>query len=166
MATLITRSFLENMGRTDLRPDLACIVNGKVVTWADVMRNRRARQARELEWRRRDHTGRWRALRLSVRYYDMFIMGGWHAYLHAAGGYEYWLRYDRYKEELMALLPLLPPLLPADDWHAWLKLFARAYRVGTADRRPRGALTIWARCTGRGPHLRPHEFALTRGGDL
>lgn len=161
MATLITRSFIVNMGGTP-PPDLAYVLNGRVVTWAEVMVNRRARQARELEWRRRDHRGRWRPLRLSVRYYDMFIMGGWHGYLHGAAGFEHWLRYDRYKAELMKLIPLLPPLLPADDWGAWLKLFARAYQTGVADRKPCGATTVWARCTGHGPHLQLHEFALTK----
>ncbi len=50
-----------------------------VITWADVMRQRREEQARILEnklW-----CDPWRAYRLWVAYLDQDLMGGWHAFL-------------------------------------------------------------------------------------
>lgn len=146
-------------------PDVACYVNGEPVTWAEVMEIRRERQRRILEWKRRDFAGRWRPVRVTVRYFDQWLKGGWHTYFDAAGGYSHWVRKDRYERALMEMFPVRnprSPLFPVANFYEWMEAFARTYTKGQFCRRPRGCRIIWARMTGRGHWADVEELAPVR----
>lgn len=152
MSTTIMRSALEFWGHNPA-PDVARVEidhpggDRRVVTWADVMRERREDQA----WRLANKTTvrhPWRAYRLWVAYFDQDIFGGWHAFLDDFRGDRRgrWLtRYRDVPDRFMRLFPagLVLGDSPYDRLQDWLPAFAKLYRRGTHCRRPRGRVYLW-----------------------
>jgi hypothetical protein len=143
MTTIIKRSALVFHGHNPA-PDVASVVvdhtgERRVVTWSDVMRNRRERQQRIL----RDKTTvrRLRAYRVYVEYFDQSLMGGWQAFIDRGDADHAWIDRDcRWlKEPLMKLFPILL----FGDWHEWKVEFARRFTRGQRDGRPRGCAFVW-----------------------
>lgn len=114
---------------------------------AEALRERREWQARRLEEKRR--VDRWRAYRLWVAYFDQPLMGGWQAFIGDFRGRrgEHWIDRDRswLKPLLMRAYPLLLPFGrdERERFGDWKEAFARAYRRGSQDGRPRGCAYLW-----------------------
>lgn len=155
MTTIITRKALMPGGLAYhpdriVPPDLVSIVidwrgERHVVTWAEVMANRRERQRLRLEWLR--SVDEWTACKLRVAYFDQALMGGWHAFLEDRRG-DTWIDRDA-KWQIPTLLKLFP--LGNGDWRAWKVAFAKKYKRRRQDRQPLGVVYLW-RC-GREPRI-------------
>lgn len=149
MTTIITRSALVFHGHNPA-PEVASICidhKGRhVVTWADVLRERRERQARRLEQLR--YVQPWRAARVLVAYFGQDLMGGWHAFLEDWRGRTSWrsIWVDRdgkgYVPDLMRLFPLCGLFA---DWTAWKIAFAKTYQRRRQHRKPVGVAALWWR---------------------
>lgn len=118
-----------------------------MVTWPEVMDRRRKRQTERLDLIRRTESRR--AWRLSVRYYDMTIMGGWQSHLDDWRGQSYgvWIDRDRswLKPMLMQAIPLglLPLGSEGDQWASWKVEFAHQFKRRMKDGRPMGVAYLW-----------------------
>lgn len=169
MTTIIRRSALVAWGRNP-PPELAYMVCGersgmlpahpdgrRVVTWPEVMEDRRERQREELA--RKRHVPEAKAHKLWVAYFDQRFYGGWHGFLENRDGCV-WLRdHDSAREKLMRLFPLVLPLESVEgdfrsQWALWMEEFARTYKRRTQDRRPVGVAYVWSADGTRGPFWR------------
>ena len=117
-----------------------------VVTWADVMRERRERQRQRLEYKRQ--VAEWRAYKLWVAYFDQPLMGGWHAFLETyRTGFDQRIWIDRDREwmrpKVMELFPLVAPCSEPMQWRRWKTAFAEAYERRRQDDQPLGVAYIW-----------------------
>lgn len=162
--TVITRSALVAWGHAP-PPELHHIERDhrgeRVVTWADVMQERREQQRRILLNKR--SSPELRAYRLWVGYFDQRLMGGWHAFLDR-GGEQVWIchRCPWLIPVVMNLFPLVLPGLP-DRWNRWKQAFAVEHARGRHHGRPRGVAFVWwdggksptAASVQRSPNLRP-----------
>jgi hypothetical protein len=169
MTTIISRSALAFHGH-DPAPDVHSVVidhrGRRVVTWADVMADRRARQERILA--RKRHVERERACRIWVAYFDQDLYGGWHAFLgdHRGRRGEAWVNKGRCDGPLASRLMDLFPLVldfgdsPKERFGRWMVAFARRYRRGTHHGRPRGCAFLWM---GPGHQLGPAIASPRRG---
>lgn len=154
MTPIIRRSACLAWGQTP-PPDLAWIIlneqpgQRRVVTWKDVMAQRRERQ-REILARKR--TGlELHAYRLRVAFYDQDLFGGWQAFLETYTGKEVWVdRHGGYplRQTLFTTYPLvLPygdpwrPQWPA--WEQWKVAFAQCYTRRHQARKPVGVTYVW-----------------------
>lgn len=169
MTTIIMRSALVAWGRNP-PPELAYVVAGeagflakhpnelRVVTWADVLAERRKRQKDQLAWKR--CAPKVRAYKLWVAYFDQPFYGGWHAFLENRDGCVWLRNHDFAREKLMRLFPLVLPLGSEEgdfrsQWALWMEEFARTYKRRTQDRRPVGVAYVWSADGTRGPFWRP-----------
>lgn len=141
--TIITRSALVFHGHNPA-PDVHSVViehrgpgGRRVVTWAEVMEARRERQ-RELLRRKRE-VPQIRAYKLWVAYFDMDLMGGWHAFLEDCRGdrYRIWVRADWIRSALMTAFPL------GEQWEAWKPNFATRFERRRQDGHPLGVTYLW-----------------------
>ncbi len=142
--TIIHRSALVFYGHNPA-PNVAAVVvdhEGRhVVTWDDVMRERREKQKRRLDQIR--YVEEWRAVKLWVAHFGNGLMGGWHAFIdgivQGCGGLHVWIDRDGkgYIDNLMRLFPL------ETDWHAWKQAFAKKYKKRRQDRKPVGVVYLW-----------------------
>jgi len=124
----------------------------RVVTWEDVMRKRREHQ--DLILKRRRHVESWRAIRLSVSFFDMNLMGGWQAFLDGIDYHQHvWIDRDM-KYATDAIMRLFPMGL-FDSWHEWKKEFAHRFKRRMQDKRPVGVAFLWQR--GNQLSLTPHS---------
>jgi len=143
MTSIIMRSALLAWGKTP-PPELASIVDGRVVTWAEVMERRRKWQ-RELLQRKREGAPAWRAYRLSVLYFDMDLMGGWQSFIEdfRGRGWSTWIDRDsrQLKPVLMDLFPLI--LSGGNKWEIWKQSFAEQFMRRLHDGRPSGVCNLW-----------------------
>lgn len=149
--TIINRSALIAWGRQNIPADLAYIQidhgrdSRQVVTWRDVMENRRKKQNERLRLIR--HVNQWRACKLWVAYFDQWLMGGWHAFIDSYRGDErhLWTRRGNFiTRGLMVEFPLVLPLGDeAQSFEAWKIEFAKRYQRGTHDGKPRGVAYVW-----------------------
>lgn len=148
MTTIITRSAAVFHGMP-IADDVASIVyeydqaEPQFVTWADVMADRRERQAARLDRKRNAGVVRWRAVRLWVAYYDQWLMGGWQAFVDDYRNRCAWIDRNRkyLKETLMSLFPLVLPI--GDQWSQWKIEFANRYRRRRHHRKPLGVQMLW-----------------------
>ena len=151
LSSVITRSALVAWGRNP-PPDLAYLTSNAcgdrhIVTWGEVMENRRKRQAERLELIRR-HVPL-RAYRFSVRYFDMPLMGGWQSALDDWRGQPYGRWPDRdlqwFKPLIMKAVPLglLALGSEGDQWAFWKTEFACKFKCRMRDGRPMGVAYIW-----------------------
>lgn len=152
LASLTTRSALIAWGRNP-PPELAyltCNERGdrRVVTWTEVIDNRRKWQAERLAIIRRGCATR-HAYRFEVRYFDMPLMGGWQSALDDWRGEPYGTWPDRdlkwFKPLIMQAIPLglLPLGSEGDQWAAWKIEFAHKFKRRMRDGRPMGVAYIW-----------------------
>lgn len=157
MTTIITRSALIAWGH---RPasNVASIVDGRVVTWQEVIANRRDWQRKRLQEIHSSGVITWRPCKLWVAYFDQRLMGGWHAFLEDRT-WRTWVDRDArsMKSRIMELFPLI---LPFDDeyeqWHAWKVAFAKAYRKRMQCKKAVGVRYVWQSDRGELRHSRPH----------
>lgn len=144
------RSALVYWGRKNIPSDLHSVVDGRVVTWDEVMAARRARQVDRL-WTKREWLVRpLRAWKVWVAYYDMPLMGGWQAFIeHYRPGFGFglvWIDRDRrwLKEILMKAFPLVLPLgKDWEQWEEWKIAFAKEFQRRRHDKRPLGVAYVW-----------------------
>ena len=150
-----------------LAPHLAGLMRerGQVreVTWAEILEQRRERQAERLQRKREWFVSSWRPVFIDVRYYDIQVYTGWHTYIYGIGGISFWFRGPHRDETVfMNMIPLRDGLFPVQSHEHWMEVFARTYQCGTQDKRPRGRLQIWARVSGTGHNATIHEYSLTK----
>lgn len=140
---LMTRSAMVFHGLNPA-PDVAAVVDRKIVMWADVMRRRRERNASNLERKRWVETDQ--AFKLWVAYFDQFPFGGRHAFLENRDE-RIWIDRDLAwsKQPLMGQFPLVL----TDDWDLWKIEFARQFQRRKMFRQPVGVAYIWKRADGR-----------------
>lgn len=150
MTTIITRSALVFHGHNP-PPNVASVVIElgvrRTITWDDVMRERRERQASILA-RRRDVGGdEWAATKLWVAYFGQNLMGGWQAFLDSRN-YHVWIDRDGklYKDRLMAIFQAPKHLFHQwNEWETWKEWFAKTFRRRTQCRKPLGVAYLWKR---------------------
>jgi len=156
---IMRRSFAEAMGFA-WPPEVACVVNGRRVTWAERREQKRQRQAERLE--------RIRSVEEPVIvpgyvwtfYIPGWLYTGWWCYLvtrHEQIPVAFRGRVDDGAAcQLMADIPL--GLLPMrENWPAWKAAFAQTYpRLKTKDPRKAGSLVGWV-------DLLRVRFARTKG---
>lgn len=158
----MTRSFAENFGLS-FPPNAAYLIkrggpsaSWQSVTWAEILEERRKKQARVLKYKRAHP--KMRAVLVSVR--------GRHTYIEGIGGFSEWLRggSDRWKElsetqlRLMEMFPMPQRSLFDVTWKEWVFWFARTYKRGTFNGQPRGVAYCWALCEGEGGFTRVREL--------
>lgn len=146
MTVIVTRSAVEFWSQGKAPPELAAIVDGRVVTWNDVMRLRREHQQRQLAAKR--CVVPLRACRIRVLYFDQFLMGGWQALIDDWRGPAFGAWIDRDRPHLMRPILEMFPLLPsspniARQWAEWKPVFAQRFARGMQDGRPRGVAHVW-----------------------
>lgn len=152
MTTIMTRSALIAWGQTP-PPDVAGIISDRpgsrrVITWHEVMAQRRQRQHAQLAHKR---AGRPRhAWRLMVAYYETAVFHGWQAVLDTYADRSVWIDRDRrgLRRQLMTVYPLVLPLgdpwltwWPA--WDQWKVAFAEQYTRRQQARKPLGVTYVW-----------------------
>lgn len=152
MTTIMTRKAVEYWGNRIPPPDLAYIVDGRVVTWAEVLENRWQHQ-RAILARKREPAESWRAVYIHVAHYGSGLMGGWQAMLYWIGGH-CWIDRDgkSFKDQLMRVYPL-GLLFP--DFYEWKREFARCYEKRRQCGHPVGIAFAW---------MCRHEIALEPSG--
>lgn len=142
--TIITASAAAFWGRP-LPAGVACVERDhrgeRAVTYAELGREKRERQARRLAAKREVRA--WRAVRLWVAYFDQSLMGGWHAFVEGLDLPRVWV--DRDRRHWEETLTRLYPVTLFAGWEDWKEAFARAHRAGTQDRRPLGMAYLWHR---------------------
>lgn len=151
MTAIIMRSALEFWGRENVAPDVYQVViddrGRRVVTYAEHMAAKRARQAEILRRIRERGDGDWQAWRLSVWWSPGlcgWIYRGYHAWLDRYDGQHEWLRDG--SPGLMRLFPFVLTLgSERDQWGEWMEAFVRAFPAGRKCGRRRGATIVWRR---------------------
>jgi hypothetical protein len=149
LSTIITRKALIHWGGQAPASNVTYIVaedHGPrtVVTWEDVHAARRERQRLILQRKRESKA--WRAVRLSVAYFDQDLMGGWQAFLDGIDPWDHvWIDRDGkpFIERIMEVVPL--PMLFKDNWHDWKIAFAQHYQRRRQDGKPVGVAFLWKR---------------------
>lgn len=144
--TIFSRSALVYHGKNPA-PDVHSVVIPRfgaapeTVTWSDIMAERCAWQAGILRCKRGAYDPVLRPFRLSVAYFDQFLMGGWQAMLDRVGE-SIWIDRDRdgVKVPLMRLFPLL---LDFSDWREWKVEFAHQFQRRRQDGHPVGIAMVW-----------------------
>ena len=138
------RSFAEAFG-FNWRPDVAMVVNGKPVTWAEVHENRRKRDERNVGWKRRVEEPAilpayvWTFFnRQSIPYH------GWYCYVvtrHDDIAVNF-LRFDReLAESIMRAVPL--GVSPTEaNFERWMRKFAKQHPRPRHPKDPRQAGSI------------------------
>jgi hypothetical protein len=152
MTTIMTRSALRAWGQSP-PADLAFVVSEghghrRVVTWADVMQQRRERQRWILARKRAGREPH--AYKLWVAFYDTTFFGGWHAFLETYTGQLVWIDKNRrfLRPTLMAVYPLVIPFGDPSRpswpvWEQWKVAFAQQYARRRHARKPLGVTYVW-----------------------
>jgi hypothetical protein len=148
----MNRKAMEFWGKNPA-PNVAAMVSDypghyRLITWGDVMENRRKRQAEQLLRIRALESARQEFYRVWVAYFDQSLMGGWQAFIDSRRTFNHygnWIDRDRrwLKPMLMEAFPLLLPLGSEHErWEAWKPEFAAQYSRGQQDGRPRGCCFV------------------------
>ena len=147
--TIITRSALIHWGQIfgkparDLAPDLHSIVDGRVVTWREVMEARTKRQQERLA-NKRTFTER-RVHRVWVAHFGTGLMGGWNAFIdrnnHEFGTWVCEARMSWMIPELMKAFPLVIPA--RENFELWQRTFAKEYERRRKCGKPVGVAYVW-----------------------
>lgn len=150
MTTIIMRSALIAHGHNP-PPDVARIeidhTGRRVITWDDVMRDRRERQAAKLAVKRAPAPA-YRPHRVWVAWFGTGLMGGWQAFIgdHRGNNWDVWIDRDRrwLIPDLLNLFPLAAMLGDENRrWETWKEAFSRVCRRGSHLGRPRGCAFVW-----------------------
>jgi hypothetical protein len=123
------------------------------------MDQRRARQAMILNRKRSGFANVRRAARLSVRYFDQDLLGGWHTYLDGVG-FSVWVRPGSFLVgDILARFPVSEPSLFSEIGllEDWMPTFAKRHQRGVFCGKPRGVAYCWIKIYGGYPQriLRP-----------
>lgn len=139
MSSIFTRKALEFWSSKKLRSDVAMVIDGRVVTWKQVMDCRRERQRLILARKRESESCH--AVRVTVAHYGDWLMGGWQTMLNWIGG-SCWVERDGkwFTDQLMALYPVV---LPMSDFSLWKQAFANDYRRRRQCNHPVGVAFLW-----------------------
>lgn len=143
MSSLMMRSFADAWG-LKWPADVAYVIDGKRVTYAEVRKARKGRQAEHLaRVLRRDGPCR-RPAHLWVFFVPGMIYGGWHLYLRTHKD-SWWLkRPEGIALDLMAAFPC--GILPiAENFHAWKEAFGASYRSDVGNRK-QAIIRGWVEC--------------------
>lgn len=146
---LITRSFADTMG-LDWPPEIACIVNDRRVTWAEMGEQKRQRQREELARKRRVEPPRIVPAYAWTFFVPGWLYAGWHCWL-VTRREQFGVRWsDRGKwsqpklaESIMRAWPM--GLLPMpENFERWMELLAKTRpRRHPRDPRRAGSLVGW-----------------------
>ncbi len=106
------------------------------------MEARRERQQAILDRKRAANP--WRAVRLTVAYFDQTLMGGWHAFLDSISGCGHvWIDRDaKYLQEHLMRLFVVNWFI---RWHEWKIAFANKFKRRMQDGKPVGVAFLWKR---------------------
>jgi hypothetical protein len=144
MTTVMHSSFAAAMG-FHWPKELAYIINGQRVTWAQVKADRIARQSRILKWKR----GFYGPVRHAAYVWTFKVevdipYGGWHLYIWALQ-HSWWLHWENeLAQDIMRRFPC--GLLPIkENFYEWKKAFAREHRRPGRFRQ-QGLLIGWIDC--------------------
>lgn len=136
MSYVMTRSFAEAMGCC-WPPEIASVVDGKPVTFAEIRRRRKERQQRAIRWKREMFVQQRAAIKVSV-YFDIECEV-WLAQLST-------VTIKQWAEEGDELKQIFPcGLLPFVSWNDWKQAFARQYKVDILNGQPRGLAYCWGK---------------------
>jgi len=138
MTSIFTRSALMFWSGGKVANNVHSVVDGRIVTWDEVMENRRSNQRRRLEQIR--YVTEFKAVKVWVGYFGADLMGGWNAFIE--NRYDrLWIDRDRkwLKEPLMKLFPVTL----FDDFDQWKTEFAKRYRRRTQRGKPVGVAFAW-----------------------
>ena len=145
MNSIMNRSFAQHMG-FKWRSDVACLVNGKAVTWREVHDRRRERQARILEWKRRVPEPLIAPCYLWTFFNSGFIYYGWYCYVVTLHD-EIAVNFRGFNEHLArSIMEAVPVgMLPVtENFERWMKKFAKTHpRKHPRDRRRAGSVVGW-----------------------
>lgn len=133
----MTRSFVDAMGGR-WPPEIASVVNGRPVTFAEIRQRRKERQTNTLNWKREMFVQHRAAIKVTV-YFDADCEV-WLARLSTVT-IEQWAREG--DESLRVLFPC--GLLPFVSWNAWKQAFAREHQVDAVNGQPRGLAYCWGK---------------------
>jgi hypothetical protein len=145
-----------------MRPACSIMTRSAVVHWGQVL-GRKTPIPNELAAvedgrmerleRKRQPAQEWRACKLWTAYFDMPLMGGWHAFLedYRGAGRRVWI--DRDCRSIIApLMKLFPLVLPftgnewdarhSDSWELWKIEFAKTFQRRRQDRKPLGVAYV------------------------
>jgi hypothetical protein len=139
MTTIIHRSAMPSR----FPPNVAMMIDGQPVTWAQVLEHRREVQDLILRRKREPTWPPYIPWRLSVAYFDQRLMGGWQAFIDNRHE-RLWIDRDCkwLKDGLMELFRFWLP--GCGTWEEWKPLFAQRYGAGTQYGRARGvAIVRW-----------------------
>lgn len=146
MIAIIMRSALVAWGHNP-PPELHSIVSDhhgrRVVTWSEVVSQRRERQQLILE--RKRHATKCQAFKVWVAYFDMFIFGGWQCFIENRDSC-IWIDRDRkhLKSILLKRFPLVLDLGGEHEtWELWKVEFARRFRRRAHHKHPLGVAYAW-----------------------
>lgn len=139
MAVVMHRSFARSMG-FNWPPEIASIVNGVPVTYAEIRANKIARQRKHLAGILKCEGPQRRAAHVWTFFIPGWIYGGWHLYIRTINE-RWWIREcDAFALSIMALFPC--GLLPTpENFGAWKLRFARTYARGLD--RQQGMVAGW-----------------------
>jgi hypothetical protein len=163
MSAVMMRSAAPHWLGRELAPNVHSLVKHhsgapwKEVTWDEVHEKRRNWQAEVLRRKREWFVVHKRAIRISVRYFDIEVYTGWHTYIHGID-FSIWLRDRDGDERLMKMFPQPQPSLFGDRWQNWMVWFASTHQRGTFDGHPRGVVYCWALCEGQGKYTHVREI--------
>ncbi len=154
MTTTFTRKAIVRWGRVALPPEIAYGVRDapgvdvRMVTWDEVMEDRRKRQREILRLKRQGQPER-RAYRLIVRYFDQYWYSGWQTYLDGVNDCQWVDKHGKHlRGPIMEAFPVLEPTLFETEceygrWERWKIEFAEQYKRREQDGRPVGVAYVW-----------------------
>jgi len=156
MGSIMLRSFANHHG-IKWPADVACLVDGEPVTWAEIRKTRRERQERIMRWKRRCDPPRIVPCYIWAFCVPGWIYGGWHCYVvtlcqgetqeqpvnFGRGGRFATFKGPALAESIMREIPL--GFLPlAENWERWVAEFAKRYpRRHPHDPRKAGSRVGW-----------------------
>ena len=145
MTTIMHRSFAKHMGFNWPR-EIACIVDGKPVTWAEIRANKTANQQRHLASILRCDAPR-RAAHVWTFFVPGWIYGGWHLYIRTIKE-RWWIREcDELALDIMTMFPC--DLLPIrENFALWKQTFAKTYARASDRQQGMVAGRVKIKCNG------------------
>lgn len=128
--------------------NVVMIVNGEIVTTADILKSKRARQQRELARKRRATEPVIKPAFVCCFYCPGPFFMGWHTYIRTRTR-QHWLTHHRWskKREILEAMRAFPcGCLPfIGNLHNWMPAFARRYASPTRHAPDRGLAYCWVK---------------------
>jgi hypothetical protein len=143
MTSIMHRSFAEYMG-INWPKEIACFVNEKAVTFAQLRAEQKERQSKRLQDIQRSFEPVHQAAFIWVFFVPGAIYGGWHLYVWTLK-HSWWLkRPEGVALDIMRAFPA--GVLPApENFYQWKAAFAKQYsRPGRFKKQ--GLIPVWIEC--------------------